>query len=165
MRQRPPSHQCRKQHVLTAQQVHTVDPMWGDEFNLPLDDPSAVIHVRVLHEDMSGSEVVGQWVMTTKYLATDPRYCWHEDEDYSIAEDGTVTGWFVLMDRKWKNRGACGKLQLSLRWFYDPDYEDLPQPPMAALEQLKQNSNEVCTEYCQLLLWMYIYRICLCMLC
>ena len=69
---------------------------WGEELALPIDDPSAVLHVCVYDDTPGGESLLGQWVMTLKWLVIEPSWCEHSS--LHVAADGAVRGWFVLSD-------------------------------------------------------------------
>lgn len=72
---------------------------FGTELLLPLDDPSAVIHVRVLNDDATATSkptLLGQWVMTAKYLIVMPSHCKHSA--LRVHKDGSCAGTFLLSD-------------------------------------------------------------------
>jgi hypothetical protein len=128
----------------------TSNPLWNYACSFDLKDPSAVIHVCVIGEDLvGGGRLLGQWVMTLKWLLVNPFFCHHNKLD--VISPGHVKGWFPLVDKSFKNLGKCGEIELELRWHYDP-LKDCPPPrgggggekrtPMTALEQLTENSAE-----------------------
>ena len=128
---------------------------WGEELALPIDDPSAVLHVCVYDDTPGGESLLGQWVMTLKWLVIEPSWCEHSS--LHVAADGAVRGWFVLSDGASASAsasatplldtprrlgvGECGELELTLRWSHEPDVV-VPRPRLTALEQLTHNSAE-----------------------
>lgn len=145
--------------------------VWAEDLMMVLTDPSTVLHVSV-YDDTGragvhdrGDKLLGQWVMTLKWLAMDPTYCEHSS--LHVEGDGSMRGWFVLEDSKRAGRGECGELLMHLKWSYEAEQDERqgggggratppPQmpPPRAspqsqraraaitALEQLTQNSVE-----------------------
>ena len=99
--------------------MKNVDPRWDEELTpIRLKDPSTVIHVMVHDEELFlHNKLLGQWIITAKWLAMDPRAC--HAYDVERAEPGVLEGWFPLSDAAWERRGAVGFVKLKLKWSYD----------------------------------------------
>lgn len=41
-------------------------------------DAAAVVHVVVYNREIGGDTMLGQWVMTLKWMLGNPFFCWHE---------------------------------------------------------------------------------------
>ena len=96
--------------------------VWNEDLVMEdLTDPSTVLHVCVYDDsgapDGRGSSLLGQWVMTLKWLVMEPTWCLASS--LSVEADGTLRGWFVLEDTRRQGRGECGELLMSLRWSYE----------------------------------------------
>jgi len=106
-------------HIKGAQWV------WAEDLVMSLSDPSTVLHVSVYDDSgragASNGVLLGQWVMTLKWLAMDPTYCEHSS--LHVEADGSVRGWFVLEDSKRAGRGECGELLMHLKWSYEPEQD------------------------------------------
>jgi hypothetical protein len=70
---------CRWEQKKTHTVMKNLNPMWNQKFQFHCSDPSCVLHLRVLDEDVSKDQLIGQWMMTTKYLFMDPSSCVHAD--------------------------------------------------------------------------------------
>ena len=83
---------CRTQHFSTHVEKQTLNPVWdGREFAFHVTDASTVLHIVLKDRDLtSWDDFLGQWIMTTKYFVTDPKYNYHNK--ISVAKDGTVRG-------------------------------------------------------------------------
>jgi hypothetical protein len=126
----------------------------GETFHLPLSDPSAVLHVEVFDEDAASHEFIGQWCMTLKWLLMDPAYCKHSPSrgEFTVVPDGDgyneVTGWFPLLDKKFKCLGEPGEVRLQLKWYHreggEEDWaaEDNPVPPASARGALPDHAKK-----------------------
>jgi len=80
--------------------------LFDDEVLLRLSDPSAVVHVCVYCRrkgtaefDARSRRLLGQWVVTAKYLVTCPRHCKHMPP-LSVGRDGALSGTFLLADKR-----------------------------------------------------------------
>jgi len=119
---------------------------------LRVSDPSTVLHVCV-YSSVGRDQLLGQWVLTLKYLVTQPDYCKHAPP-LARSRDGSVSGTFLLSDAKLRGsavralgpselgKGFSGEVDMRLHWMHAA----LPPPPppkrRTALEQLKENSGE-----------------------
>lgn len=83
---------CRNTHFTTAVRKKELDPVWdAAPFEFHVTDASTVLHVVVKDRDFGSSDdFLGQWIMTTKYFVTDPKYNHHTE--ISVASDRTVRG-------------------------------------------------------------------------
>ena len=66
--------QARSEKYKTATHYRTLDPLIDEEAILHCSDPSTVLHVSVMDEDVGMDDMVGQWIVTCKYLVMDPTY-------------------------------------------------------------------------------------------
>ena len=66
--------QARSEKYKTATHYRTLDPLVDEEAILHCSDPSTVLHVSVMDEDVGMDDMVGQWIITCKYLVMDPTY-------------------------------------------------------------------------------------------
>ena len=136
----------------------------GAEMLFPLTDPSAVLHIKVVNGASSSVQkpaLLGQWVMTTKYLVACPRHCKHSRLD--VRSDGALTGTFLLCDAKMHGSTVrslgphtvgkgyeCGELDMTLHWTHCPLVQRgaelqtncRPAAPRPATDQLNQGSAE-----------------------
>ncbi|KAH8063846.1 hypothetical protein JL722_3038 [Aureococcus anophagefferens] len=110
---------CRGETRRTSTVMKNVDPRWDEELTpIRLKDPSTVIHVMVHDEELFlHNKLLGQWIITAKWLAMDPRAC--HAYDVERAGPGVLEGWFPLSDAAWERRGAVGFVKLKLKWSYD----------------------------------------------
>ena len=138
-------HETRSTEVVMRS--HT--PIWDEEFLIPVDDASAVLHVEVLDEDYTRDSYIGQWLMTMKFFKIKPDYNFHDsinlkDPDFQIA------GVFKLMDHNMLNHGKVGLLEMKMSWEYNEEMDAFSErynpehtpPVLTALEQLQANSAE-----------------------
>jgi len=148
---------ARRQEQKTKTQTNTLNPMFNEEMVLHVDDASVVLEVAVYDRDAPEglqAHLIGHWAMTTKYLATDPSFCWHHTKDFEVfpikkpkAGGGTgFRGWVPLATKKWKKMNLCGQIELELIWKHVPEEEIqnrcIPARRYTALEQLQQQSSE-----------------------
>jgi hypothetical protein len=90
-----------------------------------------------MDEDVARDELIGQWLMTTKYLFMDPRYCMHAEEPrFKYKRHGkdangnwsypSIEGWFPLIDGNFKTNehSSCGEIMLKIHWYHLPGFED-----------------------------------------
>lgn len=136
----------------------------GAEMLFPLTDPSAVLHIKVVNGASSSVQkpaLLGQWIMTTKYLVACPHHCKHSRLD--VRSDGALTGTFLLCDAKMhgstvRSLGShtvgkgyeCGELDMTLHWTHCPLVQRgaelqtncRPSAPRPATDQLNQGSAE-----------------------
>ena len=126
-------------HVKGAQWV------WAEDLVMSLSDPSTVLHVSVYDDSgragASNGVLLGQWVMTLKWLAMDPTYCEHSS--LHVEADGSVRGWFVLEDSKRAGRGECGELLMHLKWSYEPEQD--PEHDERQARQARQGGDDSLT--------------------
>jgi len=137
----------RERQATTKTRYNTVKPMFNETFDFHVTDPSTVLHVSVLDEDLTNSEFIGQWIMTLKYIIVDPAYCYHLEEGYIVEKedpnDVTIRGWFPLMSRKWDKLGERGEVEMQIRWYYNPALpSEYVAPQRSALQNLEANSRE-----------------------
>ena len=120
---------------------------------LRISDPSTVLHVCV-YSSVGRDQLLGQWVLTLKYLVTQPDYCKHAPP-LARSRDGSVSGTFLLSDAKLRGsavralgpselgKGFSGEVDMRLHWMHAAS---LPPPPppkrRTAMEQLNENSGE-----------------------
>lgn len=134
----------REQRFSTKTVMSSSDPVWKEHFELHLTDPSAVLHVQCYDENVVGKTLIGQWIITTKFLLMKPLHCWH-DKDCVVNADGSLEGWFPLSNAHWDSpeEEVCGSIKLRLRWTNKDGFDQQYKPPvLSALDQLKQNSDE-----------------------
>lgn len=136
---------ARDQVHCTAIRFNTREPMWNDASAVcyfPVTDASTVLHVSVCNKDLTLNGFIGQWVMTLKYLFTNPRYNYHNSIE--IKRPGYIRGWFPLRSRRFHRMGKCGEIELEIEWFHNDALEQEASSPCTngAMAQLKQNSNE-----------------------
>merc|ERR1719262_1182017 len=110
---------------------------FDSEVALPVSDASSVLHVCVWNDGGMKPVLLGQWVMTVKYLAVGPSHCKHAAIRRYRA-DGTVRGAFLLSNAKLHGSavrhagphemgsGASGELDMLLQWV---SVDDVPAPP------------------------------------
>ena len=126
-------------HIKGAQWV------WAEDLVMSLSDPSTVLHVSVYDDSgragASNGVLLGQWVMTLKWLAMDPTYCEHSS--LHVEADGSVRGWFVLEDSKRAGRGECGELLMHLKWSYEPEQD--PEHDERQARQARQGGDDSLT--------------------
>ena len=113
---------------------------WGEDLELAISDPSAVLHICVYDGANTAPTLLGQWMTTLKWLVLDPSNCEHSA--LHVGRDGAVSGWFVLSDAKWGGLGSCGEVHLRLHWRHAVGLEAPTPLPLTALEQLSMNSAE-----------------------
>jgi len=123
------------------------------EMLLRVSDPSTVLHVCV-YSSVGRDQLLGQWVLTLKYLVTQPDYCKHAPP-LTRSRDGSISGTFYLSDAKLRGsavralgpselgKGFSGEVDMRLHWMHAAS---LPPPPppkrRTAMEQLNENSGE-----------------------
>ena len=148
---------ARRQEQKTHTQNKTKNPMWNEELVFNVEDASVVLEVAVYDRDaIEGNQasLIGHWAMTTKYLVTDPSFCWHYEKDFETFTKkkkgpGNSTGfrgWVPLATKKWKKMGLCGQIEIEVLWKHVKESElqnkYAPSKRYTALEQLTQQSNE-----------------------
>lgn len=136
--------QLRRDAQKTKTQTKTSSPMWNETFYFHVTDAATVIHVQVFNREVTQDKLIGQWVMTAKHLLANPKYCWHE-KGLEITPDRWIRGWFPLMNKDFRGVGRCGKLEMAIQWRYVPEAKlrrKLEFPPLSALAQLQENSEE-----------------------
>ena len=135
---------AREQVHSTAVRFNTREPMWNDatsECAFHVSDASTVLHITVCNKDLTLNGFVGQWIMTLKYLFTDPLYNYHNSIE--VKGPGSIRGWFPLKSRRFHRLGECGEIELEIEWFHNPALAKVAPPCVsAAMAQLKQNSTE-----------------------
>eukprot|EP00947_MAST-08B_sp_MAST-8B-sp1_P002625 g2625.t1 len=137
--------EARSERHVTSTVYHSLDPIVDEECFLHCEDPSTVLHIKVMDEDVTSNEMIGQWIMTTKWMVMDPTYCYYNDLDVHRMEDGSwlMRGWFPLFSKKWRGLNSHGEIEMELQWRYVPGYSELWVPPaLSALAQIKVNSAE-----------------------
>lgn len=135
----------RRDTQTTHSQTKTNSPMFNETFYFSQDDPATVVLVQVFHRQLGLSDVLlGQWIMTLKWMLGDPFYCWHE-KGMQVTGDRWMRGWFPLMNKNFRGVGKCGKLEMAMQWRYVPENQ-LKRPvhfaPLSALAQMNENSDE-----------------------
>ena len=104
----------RHQQQKTKPVYREHNPKWDNDntFRLHVEDPSAVLHVTVLDDDMLGSRFVGQFVYTMKFFRVKPDYSWHcegecdvRNANDRVGENFQIEGWFKLADKNFLNHG------------------------------------------------------------
>jgi len=144
---------ARSTETFTKVVMKSDSPMWNEKFHLHVMDPSTVLTVNVWDEDVIKSPLIGRWVITLKYLITDPTNCENGDEftvtrlppDRDGKNGGTrISGWFPLVDSEYKNCGTVGEVFLNIEWANDPDFDIgyTPSPRPDAMGQLLLNAEE-----------------------
>jgi len=128
----------------THTQTKTNSPMWNETFYFHAPDAATVVHVQVFNRELGGDVMLGQWVMTLKWMLGDPYYCWHE-KGMEVTPDRWMRGWFPLMNKNFRGVGKCGKIEMAMQWRYVPEAKlkrKVEFPPLTALQQLQENSTE-----------------------
>ncbi len=149
---------ARRQALSTHTQNHTLNPMWNEELVLNVEDASVVLEVAVYDRDApegNQAHMIGHWIMTSKWLVTNPKFCWRADNDEFVAYSAGrpapgggfgFRGWVPLATRKWKKMGLCGELELEVIWKHVPEgklvNKYVPARRYTALEQLQTQSAE-----------------------
>lgn len=122
---------------------------WNETLRLQVTDPSTVIQL-VVRSESAPIGFAFSWVMTAKWLVSNPTYCDHHTgrlERLAPGQNG-MKGWIRLRDRKHVRISpaiAAPELQIELEWVYVPGYYDATKHKgiaKTALEQLTQNSEE-----------------------
>lgn len=122
---------------------------WNETLRLQVTDPSTVIQL-VVRSESAPIGFAFSWVMTAKWLVSNPTYCDHHTgrlERLAPGQHG-MKGWIKLRDRKHVRISpaiAAPELQIELEWVYVPGYYDATKHKggaKTALEQLTQNSEE-----------------------
>jgi len=135
----------RRDKQKTHTQTKTNSPMFNETFYFHATDAATVVHVAVYNREVVGGDVMlGQWIVTLKYLLGDPTYCWHE-KGMQVTPDRWVRGWFPLQNKHFRGVGKCGKIEMALQWRYVPEdrlRRRVDLPPLSALAQLQENSDE-----------------------
>jgi hypothetical protein len=144
----------RSRKVTTANGVPTgtaSEWRFDEEYLLPLEDASTVVHVQVL----DGSRLLGQWLITAKYLRTLPTHCKHSR--IKVYPDSAIDGTFLLCDAALHGStvrvlgphscgdGLVGEIDLRLHWAHAPvsrELLDLNVMKKSALSQITENSKE-----------------------
>ncbi len=137
---------ARDQEVFTKVLMSSTNPMWNETFDLHVKDPSTVLTANVWDEDAFSSPLIGRWVMTTKYLVTDPARCM-SGEGFAVERlpnGNAISGWFPLVDENYKNAGKVGDIFLTVSWVHDPAFDEgyEPSPKPDAMGQLLLNAEE-----------------------
>jgi len=134
--------------------------LFDDEVLLRLPDPSAVVHVCVYCRrkgtaefDARSRRLLGQWVVTAKYLITCPHHCKHMPP-LSVGRDGALSGTFLLADKRLRGsavrsfgpselgRGLSGEIDMRIHWAHVEQLPPLKAPRRTAMAQLQENSTE-----------------------
>ena len=71
---------ARDQEAYTKVLMSTSMPSWNETFDMHVSDPSTVVTVNVWDEAAFGAPLIGRWVMTSRFLVTEPENCNHEDD-------------------------------------------------------------------------------------
>ena len=116
--------------LTTTQHNSETNPLWNEHFDLHVKDPSTVLTVNVWDEDAFNSPLIGRWVMTTRFLVSNPWNCNYCDEDFKVTKNfkggrpGTrIEGWFPLVDEDYKNKGKVGDIYLVVEWYHDEEFD------------------------------------------
>jgi len=140
----------RKDTRQTKTQSQTRDPMFNEDFFFHATDPSTVVHIMVYNRGIgSADELIGQWIITLKWLLADPYHCWHET-GLRVSPDRKVHGWFPLQNSKWHNMGLCGLIEMSLHWTYVPEAQIKNKyipPALTAAGQFEEWFTELLTRW------------------
>ena len=135
----------RRDKQKTHTQTGTNHPMFNTTFFFHAVDPATVVHVEVYNRETIGKDtLLGQWVMTLKWMLGDPFYCWHE-KGMTVSQDRWMRGWFPLINKRFRGVGQCGKIEMALQWRHvaeDQITRRFELPPLNALAQLSENSDE-----------------------
>jgi len=135
----------RRDKQTTHTQTKSNSPMFNETFYFHATDAATVVHVGVYNREVVGGDVMlGQWIMTLKWMLGDPFYCWHE-KGMQVTPDRWMRGWFPLMNRRYRGVGKCGKIEMALQWRFMPESmlkRKVDFPPLTALAQLQENSAE-----------------------
>jgi len=141
----------------SSETVFTFEDATSDLY-FPLSDPSAVIHVQVFNG--ATTALLGQWLMTTKYLLTAPRHCKHAKGSLTVGKKGAIAGSFLLSDAKLrgsavrghgphsvgdsearKSGASCGELEMMLQWAHSELVPvQPPQKPRPAMDQVRPHT-------------------------
>lgn len=136
---------CRRDIRTTHTQTKTRNPMFNEEFYFHVEDPATIVQVIVYNRTPAGTAVmIGQWIMTLKWMLADPYHCWHEN-GLEVSDDRKMKGWFPLQGRKWNGLGSFGVIEMHLHWHHvkEKDLQNRYEPPpMAALAQYEEIFNE-----------------------
>jgi len=100
-----------------------------------------VLHVAMYDQDFGHQEFIGQWIITLKWLIMNPKYCWYNEDGFESGI-GCISGWFPMMNRRWKAKGELGDINMKIRWYYDAAVVMPPETSKSALFSLDQNSKE-----------------------
>ncbi len=135
----------RDRSASTVTRYNTTKPMFNETFDFHVTDPSTVLHIVAVDEDLTKADFLGQWIMTLKYLIVDPTYCHRMETDFEVEreENGvTIKGWFPLMSRHWDKLGQRGAVEMRIRWYYNPMLGPSYFVKRSALANLDENSKE-----------------------
>lgn len=120
---------------------------WNETLRLQVTDPSSVIQIVARSENAPVGFALN-WVMTAKWLVSQPTYCDHVPGRLDRLEDGRngVKGWIKLRDSlKLIRPTNAPELLVEIEWVHVPGYYDASKHKglaKTALEQLTQNTEE-----------------------
>mmetsp|Transcript_911 Transcript_911/g.2052 ORF Transcript_911/g.2052 Transcript_911/m.2052 type:complete len:1379 (+) Transcript_911:271-4407(+) len=130
----------RQKHATTRLHAGNYSPIIDESIEFHnVTDASSVLHVQVHDEELLSGDVLGQWVMTLKWIYLNPFFNHHHSME--LAEGHTLRGWFPLLGPD-MDTGNNGEIEMWIQWAYTEEGIQEKPKNLTALQQLTENSAE-----------------------